>query len=120
MRRGERPAQALVEFAIVLPIILVLLVGIFAVGIGMKHYNDLAHATTQAADAGADSRGRPRQCRIAGTVADEVFGADVRVERCQITSRMLELTTSWDYAVSMPFMPFDHWTLRVTERSALR
>jgi TadE-like protein len=48
-RRGHRRAQALTEFALVLPIFLLILLGLFDVGRGVFIYNGLTNAAREAA-----------------------------------------------------------------------
>lgn len=49
MRRNGRGAQSLVEFALVAPIFFVLLMGVFDFGRAIFFYNQLAHASREAA-----------------------------------------------------------------------
>jgi Flp pilus assembly protein TadG len=65
--RGER-GQAMLEFAFLLPILLILLLGMIVFGIALNNYMELTNGTTSGAQAVAISRGQTTDpCQTAAT-----------------------------------------------------
>jgi len=112
-----RPGQALVEFALILPIFLMLILGGVTLGLLEIHRYELVHAAIEGASAGADVRGRS-QCRIAVDTAIGVLGRPAS-SSCRVLSRYLELSLSETVALPVPFLG-NSWTVSVTERSSFR
>jgi Flp pilus assembly protein TadG len=62
LRTRNEGGQAAVEFALCLPILLIVLTGIFWVGITLSHYLVLTHAVSFGGELLAASRGTPDPC----------------------------------------------------------
>jgi|ERR1051326_8618604 len=112
MRCGR--GQALVEMALVLPILLTLLLGGAAVGIALIDRMELIHAAQRGADDGADSR--RRECPVALATARTVLGRSATRSSCKVTGQLVEVTLSDDLPLVVPFLN-NHWTINVAERS---
>jgi Flp pilus assembly protein TadG len=69
--RGE-DGQSLVEFALVVPLLLLVLVGIFKCGIVYNNYIQLTNAVDAGARQFSEERGQSSPCTAAGSAADNV------------------------------------------------
>lgn len=115
MRRG----QALVEFALVLPLLLLFTLGAFQVGVALMVRAELAHAAREGAIAGANEPAQPRRCDTALAVLAEVYGRSPDDARCiPAVGSSIEVHA----AIRLPlFIPGpDAWTIAVTERAVIR
>jgi hypothetical protein len=109
----------MVEFALILPLLLLLILGGLQVGLALLTRMELVHAASEAAIAGASTPAPPRRCPTALAVLAEVYGRDPDDARCTPSARrQLEVRA----VVNLPlFIPGpDHWTIVVTERAAIR
>jgi Flp pilus assembly protein TadG len=111
---AHRRGQLVVEAAVLMPLLLVMFIGLFAVGVYDKMQNDLTRAAGHGADAGATTNAAAHRCDTALAVAAEVYGRPLPDATCRSTS-LIEVTT------------VDHlhvggltWTVSVTERADLQ
>jgi hypothetical protein len=72
-KRRERHGQTLVEFALILPIFILLLVGIFDFGRAIYAYNTISNASREAVRVGIVDQ----SCNIIGTEAQNRAGLDL-------------------------------------------
>jgi Flp pilus assembly protein TadG len=111
--------QALVEFALILPLLLLLILGGLQVGLALLTRMELVHAATEGAYAGASEPSQPRRCDTALEVLAEVYGRALDDAACvPAVGQYLELRASVDVPLFIPGP--DHWTITVTERAVIR
>lgn len=111
--------QALVEFALILPVQLVLILGALQLGVALMVRSELAHAAREAAVAGAAEPSQPRRCDTALAALAAVYGRAPDDARC---SPSVGPAVEVYAAVDAPdFVPgLDAWTIAVTERAVIR
>ena len=110
--------QALVETALVLPILLLLLLGIVQARLAVEARSELAHAAIAGAEVGATLAADPDRCTDALAALARVWTRSGTHATCQRTSDTIELHASYDFPLVFPGLT--HWTLAVTERAAIR
>lgn len=104
-RRGSR-GQALVEFALILPIFILLLVGLFDVGRAIYAYNTVSNATREAlreAIVHQDEvavRGEAKKAGVALGLTD----ADITLVPCNEAGCMYGVTVTYDYVPATPLI----------------
>lgn len=118
MRRSR--GQALVEFALILPIQLMLFLGAFTVYQASSIRDDLKRAASEGAIAGASEPGPPRRCIHALDVTDRVLGYHPTRQSCRREDDLLAVTLTEDLPIRIPFFPVSSWRIVVTERAAIR
>jgi len=111
--------QALVEFALILPILLTLLLGGAVVGLSLVDDMRLTHAAIRGVDDGADVKARKRECPVALATAESVLGRSTTRASCRITGQLIELNLVDVLPYQVPFVPWT-WTVSVVERANLR
>ena len=105
--------QALVEMALATPILLLLLVGVFAVGAASVQRMQLVHAAIEAADAGAREPSQPKRCDTALAALAAVYGRNPQDARCvPSVGNAIEVSASDPIAIG----GFT-WTINVRERA---
>jgi Flp pilus assembly protein TadG len=117
--------QALVEFAIILPLILLLILGSVQVGEALIVRYDLGHAVIEGADTGAGVRGVPNECKAALAALAEVYGRPTYNATCKSTKGLIEVGATADLrlllnlggAVCHTDPGSRCWPIRVTARS---
>jgi Flp pilus assembly protein TadG len=112
MRRSE-DGQAIVEMALVTPILLLLIVGVFQVGLALLTSLQLTHAAQQGVTAGANDPAVPQQCATAISTAEAVYSGALDDAQCT-PGDTLSLTLTDTVPMVSPFGP---WTLDVTARA---
>jgi hypothetical protein len=115
--RRDRRGQALVEFAIVTPLLLAIMLGGFAIGLMLLDRMQLTHAAQEGAVAGAANSGD--SCGVAISTARKIFGRSFSAEACATQGQLLELSLSHQLPIVVPGWA-DSVTISVTERAALR
>jgi hypothetical protein len=110
--------QALVETALVLPILLMVIIGGLALGLAILDRYELAHAAIEGVDAAAGV-GRPARCSRAIAVERRVLGRRPAAETCRPGGPYVELTLSEPFPLPIPFVPGD-FVVTVTERARVR
>jgi Flp pilus assembly protein TadG len=73
--RGDEGGQSLVEFALVLPLLLLLMLGIFKFGVAFTNYLTLTDAARNGARELAVERGQANPCAAAATAAKNAAGS---------------------------------------------
>jgi hypothetical protein len=118
--------QALVEFALILPLLVMLSLGGVTVGLLLLDRYELQHAATEGAIAGADSRGfsnsnpsRAERCRDAVSTATRILGRRPMEASCTARGRMVELHLAENLPLLIPFVG-DSWRIAVVARSEFR
>lgn len=112
--RSTSSGQAVVEFALILPLMLLLLLGVFAVGVFEIRSLRLVHAAIEGAVAGAGSPGDP--CGLALETARKVYGSAPDTSACDVQGQFIEVTLS--DRINLP-PPLD-WLATSSQRAALR
>ncbi len=110
MKRG----QALVEFALVLPLILLLIVGMIGTGLLLFDRMVLRSAAYEAAVAGAQQNG---DCASALGRVEQLLDRSPSSKTCQRTGPVIEVTLSDDFAFSFGIFPA---VITVTGRAVVR
>jgi Flp pilus assembly protein TadG len=105
--------QALVEMAIITPLLLLFVVGIFQVGVAVLTATRLQHAAQQGVAAGA-LEAVPQRCATAETAAVTVYGAELVDMQCTQPGNVLTLSVSDLVPQVSPFGP---WTFSATARA---
>jgi hypothetical protein len=109
MRSHDERGVVMVETALVLPILLMLLVGIFLVGHAMVRWQLLQHAAIQGVNAGI-GQPVPQRCPVAEDTAASVFGLPLASNQCSQPGNDLRL--SLEYVVPMvPPLDVMQWTI---------
>jgi Flp pilus assembly protein TadG len=111
---SRHAGQAMAEFALILPILLILILGTFQVGIALLMQTQLTHAAQQGASAGANEQAVPRRCTVAQDTARTVYGRVPSGTQCSQPGNVVELTISDMAPIVSPFGP---WTLDATARA---
>lgn len=104
----------MVEMALILPLLLLLLLGVFAVGEFERRGLSLTHAAIEGAVAGAENPGD--SCGLALETARKVYGSTPDTADCAVQGQMIEVTLS--DPLNLP-PPFD-WRATTTQRAVLR
>ena len=91
-RAGSRRGQALVEFALVLPIFILLLVGIFDFGRAIYAYNTISNAAREAVRVGIVDQ----NCDVIGTEAAN-RAASVSPSRRLWPPRAVQRAPAWSF-----------------------
>jgi uncharacterized iron-regulated membrane protein len=107
----------MIEFALVLPIMLVLILGVFQVGLLLLVRTELTHAAQQGALAGAADPAVPQRCDTAIATAEVIYGRAPDDAQCAQPGNVVELRLLDAVPVVSPFGP---WTVDVTGRAVTR
>jgi len=109
--------QALLEFAIITPLMLFILLGGISIGLIILDRYELQHAATEGAISGADVHfGR---CGEAIAVANRVLGRRPGSASCVVRGRVLELSLSESLPIFIPALA-NPFPIAVSSRAALR
>jgi Flp pilus assembly protein TadG len=103
-----------VETALVTPILLLLIVGVFQVGLALMTSLTLTHAAQQGVTAGANNPAVPQRCDTATSTAETVYGGTLEDAKCTALGGTLTLRLTDTPPMVSPFGP---WTLNVTARA---
>ncbi|HLA65193.1 MAG TPA: TadE family protein [Candidatus Saccharimonadales bacterium] len=109
--------QALVEFALILPIFLMLMLGGLQVGLALMVRYELVHAAIDGADAGARDIDPLTRCDTALAVLASDYGRVPDNDSCTAGSS-IEVTAAVDLPLLVPLGP-GVWRIAVDERAAL-
>jgi Flp pilus assembly protein TadG len=104
----------MVEFALVTPILLLMILGLFQMGLGLLANMQLVHAANQGVIAGANHPAIPQRCDTAITTAETVYGGELDDAQCVQPGNVVTLTLTDTVPMVSPFGP---WTLDVTARA---
>lgn len=111
--------QAIVEFALILPLLLLLILGSLQVGVALMVRSELSHAVREAAVAGATAASQPERCPAALAALVTVFGRDPETAHCTpATGNAIEVSAAVDLPLFIPGP--DVWRISVTERAIIR
>ncbi|HEY1419531.1 MAG TPA: TadE family protein [Candidatus Dormibacteraeota bacterium] len=106
-RRDRQRSQALIEFALVSPVLLLLLFGIVDIGRAIFYYDTLTHAAREGARAAVQASNQlPRNSDVLAAVTSQLVGAPV-TEPCPqgpLTSATPPANAAWLY-VTEPSPP---------------
>ncbi len=104
--------QALVEFALILPLLLLILLGGIALGLLILHRNQLQQVAYEAAVAAAQ-----QNCDVADARARQLFGGQLQTVTCSATGQMVTVTVVNGWPSVVPFLPEQ---VKVTARAMIR
>jgi Flp pilus assembly protein TadG len=104
----------MVQFALVTPILLLLIVGVFQVGLALLTSLQMTHAAIQGATAGANEPAVPRRCNTAITTAETVYAGELDAAECTQPGNVVTLRLADTVPAVSPFGP---WTLDVTAKA---
>jgi Flp pilus assembly protein TadG len=111
--------QALIEFALVTPLILFIILGGAQVGLGIIHLMRLEHAVMEGVIAGASEPDVPSRCDVAEQVTGQVLGHVPTSMSCTQPGNLLTLEVHDDLTLIVPlFTRF--WSISVTESAVVR
>jgi len=92
--------QALVEFALVLPIFLVLMVGGLHLGLMLLDRQRVVHTAQQTAiEAAGDS------CGNAEIVAERIYGSALEAVSCTASGQYVTVSVTHSFAALLPWLP---------------
>lgn len=103
--RADR-GQSLVEFAIVVPIFILVLVGLFDIGRAVWNYSTVANAAREAARVAVVNQD-PDAVRTAAKEAGSGLGledADITLGECFLQECLYSVTVDFDYTPSTPLI----------------
>ena len=109
----------MVEFALILPLLLTLLLGGATVGILLIDKMQLTHAAIEGADSGASFPSARQRCPKALSTAAAVLGRTTAEASCRSRGGLVEVSLGDKLPLLVPFVG-DSWWVRVTERSSIR
>jgi Flp pilus assembly protein TadG len=100
--------QAVVEMAIITPLLLLFVLGTFQVGLAVLTATRLQHAAQQGAAAGAGDPAPPQRCPTAESVAAAVYDDELDAISCSHDGSLLELILTDAVPMVSPFGPFSY------------
>lgn len=109
----------MVEFALVLPLILVLLLGLIEVAVIARTEIQLVHATREGAREAAASPDTTRaSAAVKGALGERGAAARISISRPATVGQPASVTVSMPYRVATPI--FGGFTVTLTSRSVMR
>jgi uncharacterized membrane protein len=117
MRAERRTGQALVEMALVLPLLLFVFLGGISIGLIVLDKYELQHAATEGAIVGADSPSE--RCANAKEAAIRVLGRRPSSLGCNRRAGVFELTLAENLPIFVPVLA-NPFPIRVTGRAVIR
>jgi hypothetical protein len=115
---GWPRGQALVEAAVVMPLLLFVVMAGVALAIILFDRQSVAHAAQEGAIMGAQSSGD--RCADALDAYRAVLGRSVASESCSDDNTLVELDLTDQVPLPVPFLDRGTWPVRVIERGAIR
>lgn len=115
-RRGGDRGQALVEFALVIPIFILLLVGLFDIGRAVWNYSTVANAAREAVRVAVVNQDQAtiRAAAIEAGVSLGLTDADITLGACASQECPYSVTVTYDYDPATPVLGFFNPTLSST------
>jgi hypothetical protein len=111
--RSTAPSgQVLIEFALVLPLFLFIVVGGLGLGITLVNRMQLQHAAQEVAVEAATVN-----CTEALTRADALLGYQPQTATCDVSGQMVTVNLAHSFAALLPFLPE---SISVTARAVQR
>jgi uncharacterized protein YacL len=104
--------QALVEFALILPIMMLILLGSMGLGLTILHREQMQHAANEIAIAAASET-----CVPAMTKLDKILGYTPDESSCIVTGQIVEVRVSSSWPALLPMLPE---TIGVSARAVVR
>jgi Flp pilus assembly protein TadG len=113
--------QALVEFALVTPLLLLIMLGGVQVGLGVIHLMRLEHAVMEGVIAGASEEQPSQRCDVAELVTIKVLRHVPTSMQCSLTNpgNLLTIEAHDDLTLIVPLFT-DIWTISATESAVVR
>ena len=106
--------MVMIEFALVTPILLLMILGLFQMGLGLLVNMQLVHAANQGAVAGANEPAVPQRCATAIATAETVYGGELDDAQCVQPGNLVTLTLTDTVRAVSPFGP---WVVNATARA---
>jgi Flp pilus assembly protein TadG len=106
IRRDGSRGQALVEFALVVPIFVLLLVGLFDIGRAVWNYNTVANAAREAARVAVVNQDQTviREAAKTAGVSLSLEDADITLNPCTDQECPYSVTVTYDYEPVTPLI----------------
>lgn len=111
--------QALVETALVLPLLLFVILGGIQVGLAMTVRYELVVAAATGADSGALDRTPESRCATALDATAAVYGHPLAASSCRLPAGLVEVSAAVDLPLIVPLFGAS-WRISVTERAPVR
>lgn len=115
----RRRGQALVEMALILPLLLFVILGGIQVGLAMTVRYELVVAAAEGADTGALDRTPERRCDTALAATAAVYAHPLASSSCRQPPGLVEVTAAVDLPLLVPLFGAS-WRISVSERAAIR
>lgn len=112
-------AQAIVEFALILPLLLLILLGGAQLGLLIVADMRLEHAVMEGTIAGAQEPAVPQRCNVAEATTTQILGRVPAQIQCSQPGNLVTLRVSDDIVMILPFIA-PTWRLDVEESSVVR
>ena len=116
---NARRGQALVEFALILPLLLFVILGGIQVGLAMTVRYELVVAAAEGADTGALDRTPETRCSTALAATAAVYGHPLASSDCRLPTGLVEVTAAVDLPLVFPLFGAS-WHISVTQRAEIR
>jgi hypothetical protein len=104
--------QAMVEFALILPILMVILLGIIGSGLTILHREQMQHAANEIAIAAATETCPPAMAKLS-----QILGYTPDESSCDVTGQIVEVRVVNGWSALLPMLPE---TISVSARAVLR
>ncbi len=116
---AKESGSAVVEFALVLPLILVLLMGLIEVAVIARTEIHVVHATREGAREAAASPDTSRAASaVRGALGERGAAARIMISRPSTVGQRASVTVSMPYRVATPI--FGGFTVTLTSRAVMR
>jgi hypothetical protein len=104
--------QALVEFALLLPILMLIVLGSMGIGLTILHREQMQHAAQEVAVAAAQET-----CPAGMAKLDKILGYTPDTSDCTVTGQIVEVSLSNAWPALLPMLPE---TISVSARAVVR
>lgn len=109
----------MVEFALILPLLLFVILGGIQVGLALTVRYELVVAAAEGADTGALDRTPETRCDTALAATAAVYAHPLASVSCREPVGLVEVSATYDLPLIVPLFGAT-WTISVTERAAVR
>ena len=111
----------MIEFALILPLLLMLLVGGFFVNSAMLVQQKLQSVAYESAVAGAQHPGNGADdCNVAEATANRMVSSPLSRFDCSETGQQIDVELGYDMPIAIPFLEVTRWQINVVGSAVLR